>query len=297
MPEHVIIDAGSAAETAAAAIFLVVVPEATYQTYVVSDPLSMLCYRLIHLSPGTTVHLSQLPAPAGKEYCSPTEVFQGALFRLRASSDRAAIPNDTPPTASSDQAGSEEAPAPDPQSNPGGTSLAHLRSTRAPTRAVRTHSTRCRQIEAKDVPLELAERPTADTSGRGPRSDPFPSPTKRVNVIGPSIPTPFGRRHLRTPKRQLSLDELVPEAPLRVGDGKLLTGIDTDMYQFLFSQYGRQCFDADWRTVRDVPQCARNFLRGLPTLPQDARPLAYQFYVDGSSYMRIPKSAGGRSVP
>ena len=162
---------------------------------------------------------------------------------------------------------------------------------------MRTHSARCRQIEAKDVPLELAERPTADTSGRGPRSDPFPSPTKRVNVIGPSIPTPFGRRHLRTPKRQLSLDELVLEAPLRVGDGKLLTGIDTDMYQFLFSQYGRQCFDADWRTVRDVPQCARNFLRGLPTLPQDARPLAYQFYVDGSSYMRIPKSAGGRSVP
>ncbi|CAE7761117.1 unnamed protein product [Symbiodinium sp. CCMP2456] len=114
------------------------------------------------------------------------------------------------------------------------------------------------------------------------------------------IPTPLGRRKLPAPAKDwsappatpshlpgvrcLKLHELLPGATARKGPGKLLLGVDADMEQFLFAQFGLQCFDPDWEAVNDVPPCARRFLKNLPQLPPDTRPQAMQFYVDGSYY-------------
>ena len=114
------------------------------------------------------------------------------------------------------------------------------------------------------------------------------------------IPTPLDRRKLPAPAKDwsappatpshlpgvrcLKLNELLPGATARQGPGKLLLGVDADMEQFLFAQFGLQCFDPDWEAVNDVPPCARRFLKNLPQLPPDTRPQALQFYVDGSYY-------------
>ena len=75
-------DAGSTAQTTAAAIFLALPPHATYWTFVVSDPIAALSYGMIHLAPGSVVNLEAIPAPEGMTYRSPVHICQGAHFML-----------------------------------------------------------------------------------------------------------------------------------------------------------------------------------------------------------------------
>ena len=76
-------DADSDAEMAASAMFLVTRPEDGFDTYTVSNPVTPLGYHLMHMTPGVTVSLAELPIRPGMRYRPPTNIVPGAHFALQ----------------------------------------------------------------------------------------------------------------------------------------------------------------------------------------------------------------------
>ena len=101
-----------------------------------------------------------------------------------------------------------------------------------------------------------------------------------------SIPTPFGRRSLSAPdagdRDKFRLETCLPPAQTKTGPGRLQLGINREMFDYVFGQYGLEIFRKDWRSIPDVPPSSRALLSRLPPLPAEAKPETLQLYVDGS---------------
>ena len=93
----VLSDADSDAEMAASAMFLVTSPEDSYETYTVSDPVTPLGYHLMHLTPGITVSLINLPVRPGMRYRPPRHIQAGAHFALVHDRGEGAVSISVPP--------------------------------------------------------------------------------------------------------------------------------------------------------------------------------------------------------
>ena len=271
-----IVDAASEAETSAAAIFLVVRPEAPYQTCLISDPISIICYRLVFLTPGSTIQLARLPAPAGMRYRPPVRFGPGALFRLSSTVGATEVTVPTPPPQLPPEAVTialtsdvEEIPDSETEPAPGrtadGTSLVQL--SRAP-RPRRNQFAGTLKAKAADIETDMPAR---------------------------SIPTPFGRRAVRTQlgrrehaaaqaRTPLRLAELLPHASAQHHPKvQLRLGVSADGFQDVFGLFGIDNLCSSVPDPNLLPPHVRQFVIALPCWA-GGHCEALQLYVDGSYF-------------
>ena len=180
----------------------------------------------------------------------------------------------------------------------GGTSLACLPSRSAPRRQIifdppgngdsltsrRSHNDDAVQLRPRHRPIGI----------------PTPAGRRFLNADNPSLETPksvmpatfegdsaadsrTAHNHVTCPQ-VLHLDQLLPDEPLREGPGRLLLGVNSDMFSFIFSQFNLSLFSTDWGVLPELKPTTRQFLQGLPVLGPSSRPEAMQYYVDGSFF-------------
>ena len=310
-------DAGSTAQTTAAAIFLALPPRATYWTFVVSDPIAALSYGMIHLAPGSVVNLEAIPAPEGMTYRSPATICQGAHFML---CSRERVLAERPPSEASSSGPRRRPPADDSGTNPdpdigasSGTSLVQLSLPSAARRQIifdsapsgsPLHGQACLSIPAP--PMQL---PCEDPAVRGVATARSSVPTpfgRRMLPAAPSIaPSPTGR--LGSPASLVPGSEMeavpsvapVPSPTAKVSvsiaacleargpasdpaDGVLRIGLPLDARSLALSGFDVCHYCRQKPSASDIHPAAQRFLDTIESAGHAEEPVALMFYLDGS---------------
>ena len=276
-PVH-LLDAAITVATTASAVFIMQEPAADFMPFMVADPHSALCYRLMHLAHGSTADIAALPVPPGMHYQPPEQAQPGAHFLLRV--NRRQTTATSQPVQVQDAAPSapattnpEEEPSADSLSS-GLTSLAQLRWP-APQR----------QKMVSPGPAKWAE--AMDKHRRGAQAREGPQISSIV------IPTPMGRRRCaigteEQERRQpvpVHLCSLVP-APDKPAQSPLEASINLtlprDAQQQALQPFQLCHYCRDTSCLPSLHPASAQLLRGLQPYQPDEPVQALLFFVDGS---------------
>ena len=136
-----------------------------------------------------------------------------------------------------------------------------------------------------DMSIRKAAIPTPNGRRNIPVVRALTPPATRPSGDGslPCDPNPKAH-NLSCAVTTLQLQSLLPPVELREGPGRLLLGVDAEMFTFLFSHFNLKLFCSDWASLPGLKAATRSFLTGLPQLTESQTPEAIQYYVDGSFF-------------
>ena len=246
--------------------------------FMVADPHSALCYRLMHLAHGTTADIAALPVPPGMHYQPPEIAQPGAHFLLRVNrrqTPASSQPVQVHPVTTSDPEGAvpDGDPGADSLSS-GPTSLAQIRWPPAPRKPLVSPS---------------PEQWTAATDAYRQQVKAQAGP----QAVSVTIPTPLGRRrcqasnegHERNSTVSLCLSKLVP-APAspacQLGEASINLTLPRDAQQQALEPFQLCHYCRDRTCLPPLHPASTRLLRSLEPY-QPGEPIrALLFFVDGS---------------
>ena len=276
-PVH-LLDAAITVATTASAVFIIHDPAADFMPFMVADPHSALCYRLMHLAHGTTADIAALPVPPGMHYQPPEIAQPGAHFLLRVNrrqTPASSQPVQVHPVTTSDPEGAvpDGDPGADSLSS-GPTSLAQIRWPPAPRKPLVSPS---------------PEQWTAATDAYRQQVKAQAGP----QAVSVAIPTPLGRRrcqasnegHERNSTVSLCLSKLVP-APAspacQLGEASINLTLPRDVQQQALEPFQLCHYCRDRTCLPPLHPASTRLLRSLEPY-QPGEPIrALLFFVDGS---------------